>query len=314
MRLSVGLSILALSAVLAAQPVAAATINLGGNGNNGLLGTGLLSGNGSQSSDGSTLSVNTNLNGTSGGTSNDGSLLNLFGDGSTPTSAAITVNTNGSGTSGNLLNLFGDGQDPTTATVTLGGNGTNDANALVDLFGDASGTGDAQVSLGGTGLGSGSDVGVPSNVTLDLFGNGNSGGSVGTLPGTTGGYDGSGSGSGAGGGVIGGGGTTVASLDSKIGGSCFTPNASQLAKLAGRHTYDTTTFEGWMGIKAIKVIRAGLCPQAARDVAAQTNIGQLQTFFGSNAALRDQLAKWGHGPGDVIAVDRQGSTLIVYVA
>jgi len=91
-------------------------------------------------------------------------------------------------------------------------------------------------------------------------------------------------------------------------------NGSQLAKLAGRHTYDTTTFEGWMGIKAIKVIRAGLCPQAARDVAAQTNIGQLQTFFGSNAALRDQLAKWGHGPGDVIAVDRQGSTLIVYVA
>jgi len=202
----------------------------------------------------------------------------------------------------------------TSTTVTLGGNGTNDANALVDLFGDGSGTGDAQVSLGGTGLGSGSDVGVPSNVTLDLFGNGNSGGSVGTLPGTTGGYDGSGSGSGAGGGVIGGGGTTVASLDSKIGGSCFTPNASQLAKLAGRHTYDTTTFEGWMGIKAIKVIRAGLCPQAARDVAAQTNIGQLQTFFGSNAALRDQLAKWGHGPGDVIAVDRQGSTLIVYVA
>jgi hypothetical protein len=282
MRLSVGLSALALGIALSATPVLAASLHIGGNGiggnGGGVLGTGLLGGNSQQSGNTSvTVNANTNTNGAAPG-----------------------------------LNLFGGNGDTSTATATLGtgGGNTGSGNVLLDLFGTGhdNGTGQANISLAGLGNGvPGTGGGTDGDVNLDLFGDGS-----GVTP--IGSPEGGGTGGDAGGGVgVGGGaGTQVASLDARAG--CFTPNANQLAKLAGRHTYDPAMFSSWTGVTAIKVIRAGLCSAAARDVAAQSNVGELQNYFSGDAALRAKLAQWGHSPSDVIAVDRQGSTLIVYVA
>ena len=298
MRISVGLTALTLAAFLAASPISAATVNLGANGG-GLLG-------GGTSTSGSGTSVNANVNtGTGTGTGTTNGVLDLFGNGQTPTTATVDLGTSGGADSGNLLNLFGSGTgvDSANANLAVGNGDGTDANVLVDLFGNGGNSQNAQVTAGLGGLGSGTGAGA--TVGLDLFGDGTT--PIGTDPGTSGG------GSGGSGGTIGGG-TSVASLDTRAGSGCFTPNPTQLAKLAARHTYNAATFNGWMGVSTIKVIRAGLCPTSVRDVAAQSNIAQLQSFFSGNQGLRDRLAKWGHQPNDVIAVDRQGTTLIVYVS
>ncbi len=74
------------------------------------------------------------------------------------------------------------------------------------------------------------------------------------------------------------------------------------------------TFDSWTGASTIKVIHAGVCGPAAARIDAEANIGRLQTYIGDNPQLRSQLAQWGHAPTDVIAVDRQGKTLLVYVS
>jgi hypothetical protein len=239
-----------------------------------------------------------NLGGSGGGLLGTG----LLSGGTT----SASVNTAGTG---GLLDL-GGGSSDTSATLTLGGDGTGSSNTLLDLFGNGGDAGNAQVNLGVAELG-GADTGVgTSNVTLDLFGNstGDDGG-IGIGGGTPEGGNGGGSG------LFGGGnGTTVASLSTSVNTKCFSPNPAQLATLANRHVYAPSTFNSWQGAATIKVIDAGICNAAAVNIAAQPNIGRLQTFIDANPGLRDQLAQWGHKPGDVIAIDRQGGTLIVYVA
>lgn len=247
-----------------------------------------------------------NIGGNGGGILGTGLLSGGSGS-STGTSANVNVNT-GTGGSGGLLGLSGDGQ---TATVDANlGDGTQ-GNVLVDLFGNGGTTGNAQVGLGVGGLG-GEDAVGGGDVTLDLFGNGTGGGVVpggGTIQG-----GGSGGTGGTGGTVAGSGGISVASVDSSVGVGCFSPNAAQLSKLANRHDYVATTFSGWNGATVVKVIDAGVCPAAVSSIASQPNIGRLQAYISASPTLRSQLAQWGHAPGDVIAVDRQGKTLIFYVA
>jgi hypothetical protein len=159
---------------------------------------------------------------------------------------------------------------------------------------------------------------------LDLFGTGgNDGGTGGTGAGGLGGGSGGGTGgSGAGGlpgnggtGIpglgIGGGGLTVASLDSGL--ACFTPDAAQIGKLVGRHAYTSETFNSWRAVTGIKVVDLRLCDRSGRAIARNGNIAQLQAYLAGNPAIEASLRKAGSSAQNVVGVDKQGRTLILYV-
>ena len=294
------LSLVALIAAVAASgPAQAASINIGGNGgllggNNGgsggLLGTGLLGGGSGNTGGNGNASVNVNLGG-----------QGLLGSGGSGDSTASV----------NLGGLFGGSSGDTSADVTLGGDGSStNGNVLVDLFGNGGDTGDAGLSLGlGAGQGGANPTG---NVTLDLFGDGSDTGS-GTGGGDTGGFTPGPTTEG----LFGPGATSVvntASLNASVTKACFTPNPRQVMQLVNRHPYVPDTFQSWSGATTIKVIDANVCDPAAARIDAQANIGRLQQYITSDDQLRTQLAQWGHAPADVIAVDRQGKTLLVYVS
>lgn len=337
MRHSHSLSIIALlAAAVLATNAGAATVNLGGSG------TSLLSIGGSGSS---AATVDVNLGG--GNDSNassdieatvnvntGGDLLNLGG--SSGTDATVTINSGGGGGTGSLLDLGGTGSE-TTATVDLGDTGSatvdlfgtgDDATATVDL-GGASGSGvldlfgnegsSGTVSIGGTDLGGLDVVDTVAGVSdlVDLFGVDISGDSVGS-----GGSGGSG-GDGdnpliPGPGLFGpGNGTDVASVDSDFNSACFMPNDAQIAKLIARHTYTQSLMRSWAGTTKLKVVKVALCASARSSLggllADNANISRLQDYLARFPAIAAGLKKQGASAGDVIAVDRSGKTLVVYV-
>jgi hypothetical protein len=171
-------------------------------------------------------------------------------------------------------------------------------------------------------------------VILDLFGDDGSGGGSGAGGGGGAGGNGAGGGNGgpgsggngngllpggAGNGVGGGGGNSfgirglqVASLGPTT--NCFAPTTEQMAKLVSRHDYGPTTFSAWTNIGNLKIVQIGLCTSAKAQITGVANVGRLQTFIRGNAAIRAGLTRNGHSPDDVIAVDKQGNTLILYVA
>ncbi|MEQ1901315.1 MAG: hypothetical protein ABL866_11335 [Devosia sp.] len=219
------------------------------------------------------------------------SLLNLGGSNSNQTNAAINVDTgdltgNGSagvGLSDTSIELFGSpGSDD--AGLSLG---TGD-----DLLGDLFGTGgtetSASVDLGLDGL-------------LDLFGPAGN-----TSP--SGGDTGNGSGSS---------GVKVAALGDPDATACFVPDGTQMDRLVNRHRYDAATISSWRGANAIQVIEVGLCPDAAMRlaeiVAANRNVMALQSYLSGESTIRSQLGAQGHSVEDVVAVDRSGATLVIYV-
>lgn len=307
MRNSTKLSAIAvLAAMLSAGPVMAATINLGGNG--GLLDLG---GNGGNS--------NTTVDATLGGTDAD---------------ANVTVN--GSGTNGLLggngllgTDVFGSSQH-TTADANL----DNAGDANVDLFG-GDGDSNADVTLGNGntnilddlfgiggvgGAGDNGDGTTTADVNLglgnllggdDLFGNplptpqGNGGTPGGGNPGTGGGVFGPG-GSGNGAGV------EVAALED--GAACFNPDAGQMGKLINRHAYTATSMGAWRGVTELKIVKIELCASAKSEIGASTNVAALQAYLAANPTFSARLQSKGYSPDDVIAVDRNGKTLIVYVS
>lgn len=244
--------------------------------------------------------VSINLGGNSGGLLGIG-LVAGSSNGGTNNSATLSVN---GGSNGGLLNLGGgaDGRQDAAATVDLGGR--SQGNVLLDLFGNGGQTGNAQVTLGMSGLDSGGDGAGAVDLRMDLFGDGSSGGSPQILD------------EGGGGSIpkVANADANSAALETRAAtGGCFSPNANQISKLAGRHDYVPSTFATWNGTSAVKVIDVGLCSSAASAIASQSNIGRLRTYVGGNATLRAQIAQWGHKSGEVIAADRQGKTLIFYV-
>ena len=308
MKVHLKVSALAIAAALfATAPAVAATINLGGDG--GLLNLGGGSGGllGGGSSGGSTATVNTDTS----GLLNDGSGTTTIGTsllgGPNDSDATANINLGNARTLG-VLDLTGNGSDstPTTADVNLGGGTGANGNVLLDLFGDGSSNPNARVDLGGTGL-AGSNGTGNTNAVLDLFGPGTGTGSGGGT-GTTG--------SGAIGPGTPGARTTgtvaIASLDT-ANKACFTPNANQVAKLANRHAYVDSTLSSWAGASQLKVVDIGLCQGAGTAITSQGNVERLQAFVADHAALRDGLGKLGHKPADVIAADKTGGVLTVYV-
>ncbi|MEP7241095.1 MAG: hypothetical protein ABI697_09450 [Devosia sp.] len=300
MRNAVKLSTIALLAALTIVPANAATLNLGGNGG-GVLGTGLLAGNGSSSGSGSSstgVNANLNLNGTAGGGNSDGLLGNLFGNGGDGALATVSVN----GLNGGSGDVLGNGTS--NATVTLGGGNDTDANILLDLFG-ANGSSGAGNGSGDTAADAAVNIG---GVLPNLFGDG------GILP--TGGTSGGGTGGTGGAGGTSGGGTGGLQVASLTGAdlNCFAPNASQANTLASRHAYTRATFSSWAGASSIRIVDAGVCPASLGSLSQSGNIAALQAFVAASPALNSALSQQGHSASEVIGIDRQGNTLIVYVA
>ncbi|MBI4920259.1 MAG: hypothetical protein HY834_00785 [Devosia nanyangense] len=279
-----------LAIILATAPAGALTLNLGGSGDGGLLGLG-----GNTDND-ATVTIDA------------GDLLETGGILDTGLGGGTTTTVNAS--LGGGLGLFGGSNDPTTVNVNLGGTSGADADILLDLFGTGD---DAKVTLGSGDVAGldilGGDAG--GSIILDLFGDPSGGG--GTITGTdafgdSGNNGGSGSSSGNGG-------IQVASLGPVD--ACFTPNAEQIAKLVNRHAYTAAAMSSWAQVRSLKVVEVGLCrsvrSRLEATLAADANIGRLQDYLAGNAMLRAGLRQQGHSAGDVIAVDKSGATLIVYV-
>lgn len=245
-----------------------------------------------------------------GGTGSGG-VLNFGGSNTDP---SVDVLTNGTVNDGSpngtaTTNALNSGNGPTTAALDLDGtSGTGDAdgNVLLDLFGTGDGS-DATVALG-SGNGTG-------GAALDLFGNGGGGGSGG--PGTGGNDDlfgPSGTGGGSSGNGLSTGGVRVASLDNGVGGQCFAPDATQIARLTNRHDYSENMLSSWLTASSVSIINTNLCNGARSSISRDANVARLQAFVSGNAALKSMLAKQGRSPSDVIAVDKKGDTLTVYVS
>jgi hypothetical protein len=205
----------------------------------------------------------------------------------------------------NLGGLNGSGSDPTTANVTLGGAGGTNGDVLLDLFGPGGGIGSdssARVALGTGNLGTGGG----NDAVLNLFGPGDTGSGA---PGD------SGSGGNGNGGAIPGktvGTVQIAAVGNAPSSKCFTPNAEQEAKLIARHDYSQAT-ASWGAIGQLKVVDVGLCSSAGSGLAGQHNIAQLQSYISAHPEIRAGLDKLGRSPGEVIAADKTGDTLTLYV-
>ena len=70
---------------------------------------------------------------------------------------------------------------------------------------------------------------------------------------------------------------------------------------------------GWGGASRLRVIDVGLCKSAGAAISSDSNVDRLQSLVAGNAGLKASLSKSGRSPNDVIAVDKNGQTLTVYV-
>ncbi len=189
-----------------------------------------------------------------------------------------------------------------TGSNPLGsGSGNTDSGLNLDLFGDSTG-------VSGDALGNG---GNQANASLGL------GALYDSLFGGADGGAGGGTGGGSGGGV-GGGGAGGEVLTASLGGAdtaaCFMPNRQQLSTLLGRHVYSGN----WAsGVTSLKVVKVPMCETAVTKVSsavgADPNLQHLQQSLMTSAWLIRKLAASGYSADHVIAADRSGSTLVLYV-
>jgi len=197
----------------------------------------------------------------------------LFGSGN-GAQVGIDPNSDSTGVGGSLLNSDGT----STATAGLGAGGL-----LGNMFGGTTGIG----PIGGT-----------------TEGGGGLGGDGGGLGGGTGG-DGGGLGS------AGGNGGSI--LQASLGtGGCITPNSRQIDTLLHRHAY-TAGMVG--GATDVRIVKVPVCASAvARVAVAASDDANVEGLRGSfSGAMLDRIGQNGYTADDVIAADRSGSTLVVYV-
>jgi len=242
-----------------------------------------------------------------GGTGSGG-LVNVGGSNTNPTVDVLTDGTASGAPNGTATtNALNTGGGPTTADINLGGTGgtsPTSGNVLLDLFGTGGGN-DAAVALDS---GNGTDGGA----ALDLFGTGGggavpNGGSGGDLFGPAGGAGNSG-------GSLTGSNIRIASLDTAANAKCFAPDSTQIARLTNRHDYDAVPLSSWIEASSVSIVNTGLCNSARTTISHDPNVARLQSFINGTPALKSILAKQGRSASDVIALDRKGSTLVVYVS
>ena len=276
MRTSLKISAIAvIAAMFLTVPASAVTLNLGGTGSGGVINFG-----GSNTDPNVDILTNGSVN---DGSPNGTATSNALNNGGGPTTAALNLGGTGgpSDANGNvLLDLFGPGNG-NDAAVALGSGGGTDGGAALDLFGNGSGGG----SGAGGGTGSGDDLFGPSGGTSRASGTG--------LTGT---------------------GIRVASLDNNANAKCFAPDPTQIARLTSRHDYSAVTLSDWVNASSISIVTTNLCDGARNAITHDGNVARLQAFVNGNPVLKSFLAKQGRSASDVIAIDRKGNTLTVYVS
>lgn len=207
--------------------------------------------------------------------------------------------------------LLGQGNARNTASVglDLGGVVKNTkAGATVDLLSPARGTGVALSTstgaLGGNGLGLDLSVGLPG---LGLSGSGTGGGN---------GSGNGGAGGGNGGGGNGGGGTGGGILIAELGAPdiCATPSSARINALLRSQSYDYSMLAQATRVRIVPVeICLSVRDRLNATLANTASVAQLQQFLSTSSSVERSLSRAGYGLANVVAVDRSGSTLIVYV-
>lgn len=110
-------------------------------------------------------------------------------------------------------------------------------------------------------------------------------------------------------GSLGGGGTFVI--------NCTVNNTRQLLQVAAASKISAAEIKAWMRAANVQVIPIKLCPAARKQVAAllakSQKINLLRRAVMSDALITASLARTSYDAGDVIAVQRKGGQLVVYV-
>lgn len=239
-----------------------------------------------------------------GGSSSSSSVLGVVGG--ADSGALVTVGSN-AGTSGAVnLGLGGSdgvvsanvGRDPVVNASVLGPKGIADVNA----------------NLGDVGLGV--NVGGPKLVDIDVRlprgGNGGNGGN-GENGGNGNGGNGANGGNGSGGFFIfGGGGSNSRAGGLNAGLACDGTSASQLVSL-----FQKSTTRGWDRASGIQLVPIKVCAdlrkQMANWLASNGEYHNLVGRVSQDALINAALSRTKYQPGHVLGVQRQGSTLMVYV-
>jgi hypothetical protein len=99
--------------------------------------------------------------------------------------------------------------------------------------------------------------------------------------------------------------------------ACLSLTEAQLRELVNRHDYSQATFRSWAGTNSLKIVPVDLCEgvvsKVSMTVGGDANIARLQAFLGGQAKVRAGLAAQGYSAADVIAADRDGTVLVIYV-
>lgn len=242
----------------------------------------------------------------------------------------------GSGSTGVDVNL-GGGADDGVSVSLFGGADAGGGEVTVDPFGGAEET--AFISLFGTGDDAGGNAPLGAT-TPDIFGPSGSGqtGSSGIDNTQTGSVAGNGAGAGTGGAGAGAAGTgeggvfgsgaqdltlapsartrVSATAGVQVQTACFSPDEQQIANLRARATYDGSMVASWKSASNISIVPIKLCPEArarlAAAIDADANIGYLQAAVAADARLSSSLDP-SYDPEDVLAVDKAGDELTIYV-
>jgi hypothetical protein len=109
----------------------------------------------------------------------------------------------------------------------------------------------------------------------------------------------------------------AANLAARTSTRCFSPDEGQISHLISRQSYDPATVADWDETSDIRVIAVQLCPAAKVRVSqvayADANMSFLRAAVSADADVKAKLNMAGRDAGDVLAVDKKGDSLVVYV-
>lgn len=228
--------------------------------------------------------------GTGGGGTNVGGLVSLNDEGND-----AVVNLDVGGGNGNILNAaVGNGNSPLV-------------NANVSSTGLLKST-TVSLDLAGLELDLDLDLNLVEVIGGGGGGNGNGNG------------NGNGGGNGAGGNGAGGNGNRV--LVGSLGGAnfvinCAVNNTKQLLQIAAAGKISGAEIKAWMRAANVQVVPIKLCPAAKKQVAQilakSKKINLLRRAVMSDALITASLGRTSYDAKDVVAVQRKGGQLVVYV-
>ena len=224
--------------------------------------------------------------GVDSGSAGSDSTVNVgIGSGGGDSDNLLDLNLGGSGETGLNANARSSGEEGTT--VTIGTEGAGGVEGTVNLLG-------------------------PDNVLTGSVGAGGSGGLDIELGIGIGGGGAGGPGGNGGGGGGGGAGTAVAGL-SASDLACMGPEAAQLLQLAQQSTAPTQ----WQQASNVQIVPITVCPEARQKlIAALQSSGIGSTLWGAaarDALIAASLSRTSYDAQNVLAVQRNGSQLTVYV-